>query len=57
MMLLQMFCSTLGPRTEYISCWICAYYYYVYVLYTYDILQLECDVKIVVGTKPKLFAI
>lgn len=30
---------------------------YVCMLNTHDVLRLECDVKTVVGTKPKLYAI
>lgn len=51
MMLLQIFCPRSGLETKDTSCRVCAYCY-VYMLYTYDVLKLECDVKTVVGTNP-----
>lgn len=51
-----MFCpiSGLGTRDTLCGVYACCY---VYMLNTYDVLRLECDVKTVVGTKPKLYAI
>lgn len=54
-MLLQMFCPRSGPGTKD-TCGVCAQCY-VYMLYTYDVLELECDVKAVVRIKSKLFAV
>lgn len=51
-----MLCHRSGLGTKDTSCGVCAYCY-VYMPYTHDVLKRECDMKTVVGTKPKLFAI